>query len=467
MRRGLAAVVLAAGKGTRMKSERAKLLHEVLSRPLITYPVATALAAGVERVVVVVGHQGDEVEAAVRAHFPGAPILFAVQDPPMGTGHAVLCARETLGSASTVIVTNGDVPGLRAETLRHLLDAYDESGETLAFLSFDMADPTHYGRVVREGGRVTRIVEERDCTEEQRRIHEVNAGVYVARSDFLLPALERVGTDNDQGEIYLTDAVHMAAESGATVGTVKVEEGPDVWGVNDRVELARAQRALQRRVNEAHMREGVTLLAPDETTIEPGVPIGADTTIHRGVRIGKGSRVGRGCLIEEGAVINDTTIGDGCHVKPYCVITESRLEARVEVGPFAHLRPGTHLEERVKVGNFVETKKAHLGKGTKASHLTYLGDAEVGPGCNIGAGTITCNYDGKLKHRTTLGEGVFIGSDTQLVAPVTVGEGAYVGAGTTVTVDVPAGALAITRVPQRNIEGWVARKKERDQSNKP
>jgi bifunctional UDP-N-acetylglucosamine pyrophosphorylase/glucosamine-1-phosphate N-acetyltransferase len=461
MQEGLVAVVLAAGKGTRMKSERTKLLHEVLGRPLVAWPIGAALEAGVERVVAVVGHQAAEVEATARASHPDARLAFALQDPPQGTGHAVLCARAAIGDARTVLIVSGDVPGLRAETLRRMLDTFEASGRTLAVLTFDKADPTWYGRIVREAGtnRVLRIVEERDATPAERAIREVNAGVYVADAAFLLDALERCGTDNDQGEIYLTDAVHLAAERGATVGTVLVEEGLDVWGINDRVDLAKVHEALQLRTNQEHMRAGVTLLAPTETTIEAGVTIGRDTVIHRGARIGGGTTIGAGCLIEEGAIITASRLADGVHVKPYCVVSESELGPRVEVGPFAHLRPGTRLDEKVKVGNFVETKKAHLGKGTKASHLSYLGDAEIGPGCNIGAGTITCNYDGEKKHLTTLGAGVFIGSDTQLVAPVTLGEGAYVGAGTTVTVDVPAGALAISRAPQRNIQGWVERKK--------
>ena len=457
MREGLVAVVLAAGKGTRMKSDKAKLLHEVLGLPLVAWPIATSQQAGVSRMVVVVGHQADEVTAAARAAHPELPLAFALQDPPLGTGHAVQCAREAVGDARTVLITNGDVPGLEASTLERLLAAFDESGGHLAVLTFEKADPTWYGRIVRapETGQVLGIVEERDATAEQRAIREVNAGVYVADGALLFEALEACGTDNDQGEIYLTDVVAYAAQRGLEVGTAQVADGLEVWGINDRVDLAQVQRGLQERVNTAHMRAGVTLLDPDQTTIEAGVSIGRDTVIHRGVRLGRGATIGAGCLIEEGAIIQASRLADGVHVKPYCVVTESELASGVEVGPFAHLRPGTRLDERVKVGNFVETKKAHLAAGTKAGHLSYLGDAEIGPGCNIGAGTITCNYDGTHKHRTTLGAGVFIGSDTQLVAPVTLGDGAYVGAGTTVTRDVPGGALAISRVPQRNIEGWV------------
>ena len=463
MRDGLVAVVLAAGKGTRMKSDRAKLLHEVLGRPLVAWPIATALDAGVARIVIVVGHQAAQVTAAAKAHAPDVPLAFALQDPPLGTGHAVLCAREAIGDAKTVLVTSGDVPGLEASTIRRLLDAFDESGGHLSVLTFEKPDPTWYGRIVRapESGRVLGIVEERDATPAQRTIREVNAGVYVADRELLLSALDTCGTDNDQGEIYLTDVVAHAAARGLEVGTAQVADGLEVWGINDRVDLAQVQRGLQRRTNEALMRGGVTLLDPDQTTIEADVVIGRDTVIHRGVRLGRGTVVGAGCLIEEGAVIATSRLADGVHVKPYCVVNESELGPGVEIGPFAHLRPGTRLDAKVKVGNFVETKKAHLGAGTKASHLSYIGDADIGPGCNIGAGTITCNYDGTHKHRTTMGAGVFIGSDTQLVAPVSLGDGAYVGAGTTVTRDVPGGALAISRVPQRNIEGWVESKLKR------
>jgi len=286
--------------------------------------------------------------------------------------------------------------------------------------------------------------------------------MYLADAEFLFSSLAHVGTDNAQGEVYLTDIVAMAAAQGE-VGSLDIPEGLEMWGINDRVQLAEVEHAMRARTNEQWMRKGVSFTAPDTTTVSTDVLMGQDTLLGRGVRIGPGCEIGSHCRIDEGCVLEGTTLGDNVHVKPYCVLLDSKVGENAQVGPFAHLRPGTLLDANCKVGNFVETKKAHLHKGTKASHLSYLGDCEIGAGSNIGAGTITCNYDGVNKFKTTLGEGVFIGSDTQLVAPVSLGDHAYVGAGSTVTEDVPAGALVISRTPQRNIEGWVAKKKaERD-----
>jgi bifunctional UDP-N-acetylglucosamine pyrophosphorylase/glucosamine-1-phosphate N-acetyltransferase len=461
----LAAVVLCAGKGTRMKSEKAKVLHPILGKPLCAYPLMRALDLGASPVVPVVGHQAEEVERNVRTHFPHAPLRFALQREQRGTADAVRSAEEALKDFSgRVLILYGDVPLVRRETLEALVAAHEKSGGVLSLVSTSPADPTGYGRVLREGGRVVRIVEHKDATAEQRAVRECNAGIYVVESSFLWPALGRIKSANAQGEFYLTDLVEMAAAQGP-VGSVEADFG-ETAGVNDRVELAARARDMQARINAQHMRAGVTLHDPAATWIEEGVAIGPDTEIFPMVTLAGGTVVGRNVTIGQGCVLTASSVADGVNLKPYSVLEEARVGERSIVGPFARLRPGTELAEEVHVGNFVETKKARIGRGSKANHLAYLGDAKIGAGVNVGAGTITCNYDGVNKHLTELGDGVFIGSDTQLVAPVKVGDGSYVGAGTTVTKDVPPGSLAVSRTPQVNVEGWVARKKGR-QSKPP
>ncbi|HZI14049.1 MAG TPA: bifunctional UDP-N-acetylglucosamine diphosphorylase/glucosamine-1-phosphate N-acetyltransferase GlmU [Myxococcus sp.] len=456
----LAAVVLCAGKGTRMKSEKAKVLHPILGKPLCAYPVKRALELGASLVVPVVGHQAEAVEAAVRAHFPQAPLRFALQREQRGTADAVRSAEESLkGYSGRVLILYGDVPLLRRETLEALLSAHDKAGGPLAMVSTTLEDPTGYGRVIREGGKVSRIVEHKDCTPEQRQVRECNAGIYSVDADFLWKALAQIKPQNAQGEYYLTDLVEMAAKLGP-VGSVDAD-ATETAGVNDKVELAARARVLQQRINEAHMRAGVSIQDPATAYIEEGVTLGQDTEVGPMVTLAAGTVVGRNVTIGQGCVLSGSTVADGTVLKPYSVLEEAKVGVRNVIGPFARLRPGTELAEDVHLGNFVETKKAQIGKGSKANHLTYLGDAKIGAGCNVGAGTITCNYDGVNKHVTELGDGVFIGSDTQLVAPVKVGDGAYVGAGTTVTKNVPPGSLAVSRTPQVTKEGWVAQKKAR------
>lgn len=451
-----AAVVLCAGKGTRMKSARAKVLHEILGRPLAYYPVKRAFDLGAVNVTCVVGHQGDDVKAALTAAFPHAS--FATQVQQRGTGDAVRAAKSALeGYAGKVLILYGDVPLLTEDTLRRLLESYPEGQGVLSLVSCELADPTGYGRLVREGGQVKRIVEHKDATQAQREIREVNAGLYVVDAAFLWGALETLTPKNAQGELYLTDIVEQAAAKGR-IGVV-VASAEETAGVNDRVELAERAKVMQQRINQTWMRDGVTLVDPASTFIDDDVELGPDTILEPQVSLRAGTMVGQGVRIGQGAVVVKSVVGDGCEVKPYSVLEEAKLGQHCHVGPFARLRPGSELAEGVHVGNFVETKKAKLGKGTKAGHLAYLGDAVVGEGCNIGAGTITCNYDGVNKHITTLGDGVFIGSDSQLVAPVTVGDRAFVAAGTTVTEDVPAEALALSRVRQLTKLGWNSRKK--------
>jgi bifunctional UDP-N-acetylglucosamine pyrophosphorylase / glucosamine-1-phosphate N-acetyltransferase len=460
MNQSLAAVVLCAGKGTRMKSDRAKVLHPILGRPLAWYPITSAYELGAQQVVAVVGHQADEVKSALTSGFPGQALQFALQAQQRGTGDAVNAARGSLSTFSgAVLILYGDVPLLTVETLKRLIAAYDPSQGPLAMISCKLADPTGYGRVLRgQGHRVEGIVEHKDATPEQRLISEVNAGIYVVDSKFLWGALERLTPQNAQGELYLTDIVSQAAK----VGTVAVIEAPaeETAGVNDRAELADRADVIRARINLRHMRAGVSIVHPASTFIDAGVEIGPETTIGPNVSIQGECEIGAGATIGQGAVLNHTTIGDGAEVKAYSVLDEAVVGPKCHVGPFARLRPGTVLEEGVHVGNFVETKKARLRKGTKAGHLAYLGDADIGAGSNIGAGTITCNYDGVNKHETVLGAGVFIGSDTQLVAPVRIGDGAFIGAGSTITEDVPAGALSISRTPQTIKEGWAERRRK-------
>ncbi|TNF31941.1 MAG: UDP-N-acetylglucosamine diphosphorylase/glucosamine-1-phosphate N-acetyltransferase [Deltaproteobacteria bacterium] len=453
-----AAIVLAAGKGTRMRSARAKVLHPVLGRPMISWIVGATLEAGFDQVVVVVGHQREAVADALRRDFPDAPIGFAHQAEQRGTGHAVQCALPATEGADAVAILSGDTPALDADTLRRLAQLKAERGATLVVTTFEADDPTGYGRIVRDAdGAVSRIVEHKDATPAERALHEVNAGLYLADRAALADALAQLTTDNAQGELYLTDAVALTAAHGGRVAGFVLHDPFRVAGINTRAQLAAIERELLARRLDALMEAGVTLEDPASTRVEAPVEIGEDTVLGPGVQLKGRTVIGRDCRIDAGVVLTDTTVGDGAHIKPYVVAESAEVGPGAAAGPFAHLRPGTVLGPEVKVGNFVETKKATLGRGAKASHLSYLGDCEVGAGANIGAGTITCNYDGFDKHRTVIGEGVFIGSDTQLVAPVEVGANAVVGAGTTVTRNVAPGALVVSRTPQKEIAGYYDR----------
>jgi len=453
----MAAIVLAAGKGTRMRTHRAKVLHEVCGRPIVYYPVKRALEVGAERVVVVVGHQAREVEAALRGLFPQAPLLFARQEKQRGTAHAVLAAKPALrGHHGPVMILSGDTPLLTAHTLETVMAARTAPG-SLAFATMTLENPEGYGRVVHAPGKgPALIVEEKDATEEERQIKEVNAGLYVSDSDFLWKTLGRVDSNNTQREFYLTDLVALAADGpGAVAARVSSVEAA---GVNDQEELSLASRALTRRLVQALFEKGVVIEDPERLDIDDGVEVGADTLIEPCVRLRGATRIGTGCRIGQGAVIGSTEIGDGVVINPYCYIEKSRIASHCIVGPFARLRPETELAERVHVGNFVELKKTRVGAGSKANHLTYLGDASVGSGVNVGCGTVTCNYDGEKKHPTIIGDDVFVGSDSILVAPIRIGKGSYVAAGSTLTESVPAGALALGRARQVNKRGW-ARKR--------
>jgi bifunctional UDP-N-acetylglucosamine pyrophosphorylase/glucosamine-1-phosphate N-acetyltransferase len=460
MSQPLAAVVLCAGMGKRMQSQRAKVLHPMLGRPLAYFPIFRALRLGAESVVAVVGHQADEVRAALTAEFEKEPVRYAVQATQRGTGDAVAAARQSLALFhGAVLILYGDVPLITHQTLKRLLDAFHAEKAPLAMITCKPANPHGYGRVLRnQSHQVVGVVEEKDATHAQREITEVNAGLYVADSHFLWSALETLSPKNAQGELYLTDIVAKAAAAG---GVATIDADPDeLAGVNDRVELAARAEVMRLRINERHMRAGVTLQQSSTTLIEDAVELGPDCTIGPQVSLHGSCEVGSGASIGQGSVLTHSTVGDGSEVKPYSVLEDAVVGPRCVIGPFARLRPGTVLDEGVHVGNFVETKKTRIKKGSKANHLSYLGDAEIGAGCNIGAGTITCNYDGVSKHLTVLGDGVFIGSDTQLVAPVKVGDGAFVAAGSTVTEDVPKDALVLSRAPQMVKEGWAARRRK-------
>lgn len=457
-----AVVIMAAGLGTRMRSATIKVLHPVAGRPMIHYPVQSALDLGAERVVVVLGHQRDRVEAELRRVFPDAPIEVAVQAEQLGTAHAVLCARAALADFDgDVFILSGDVPTLPTATIA-ALDAV-AGDAAVGVLGMRLDDPAAYGRLVHENGRLVRITEYRDASDAVRAIDRVNAGIYRADARFLFETLGRLGSDNAQGEYYLTDIVAAAAEQGRGTACLVLdgEAAAEACGVNDRIDLAAAEQRMQRRLRAALMRDGVTLLDPDRVMLHAGVEVGPDTVIEPGVALLGQTVIGPGCHIEQGCRISDSRVEHGAHVKGGSHIDQARIGPGCQVGPFARLRTGTVLHEGVKVGNFVETKKAVLEAGAKASHLSYLGDARVGPGANIGAGTITCNYDGVNKFRTDIGAGAFIGSDSQLVAPVTIGDGAFVGAGSTITQDVPADGLALSRSRQANIAGWAARRRAR------
>lgn len=456
----IAAVVLAAGKGTRMKSDRAKVLHEAGGKPIAFYPIRAALALDASPVVVVVGHQAESVQAELARQFPGAPLQFAAQKEQLGTGHAVLCAEEALkGFSGSVLILAADIPLIKAETLQKLIAAKEAAD--VALLTCKAKDPRGYGRIVRKpDGTVARIVEEKDASVEVKRLDEVNASIYLADAQFLFKALRGVGRSNAQGEYYLTD---IAAQGRAVA--VAAEE-VEVSGVNDKAQLAWSAAQLRERRNAQLMKDGVTIQDPAVTYVDEGVEVGGDSVLEPLVSLRGRTRLGRGVRVGQGCVIVDSEIADGVQILPYSHLEGARVGPSAVVGPFARLRPGAQLGEQAHVGNFVELKKTVLGRGSKANHLTYLGDAVVGDGCNIGAGTITCNYDGVNKHQTTIEDGAFIGSDSQLVAPVKVGKGAYVGSGSTVREDVPAGSLAVSAGKQRNIEGWVEKKAPKKASKK-
>jgi len=465
--RPLAVMVLAAGLGTRMKSARAKVLHGLGGRPLIRHVLDAVRALSPERLVVVVGHQASEVEAACAPANAdgGAAVRFVLQPEQRGTGHAVQCATTALdGFSGDVLIVYGDTPALRAETLAALVAGHRCAKATVSLLTACFPDPTGYGRIVRDDtGAIARIVEERDATPMERRVREINPGIYCVAADFLQAAVGALATDNAQGEYYLTDIVSMARAGGHPVWTSPVDDPAEVSGINTRAELAGMEAKARGALVEKWMAAGVTFEDPATAYVSADVRIGRDTVIGPNTTLRGVTVIGVGCRIDGSAYLDGARLGDRVHLKFGTVITDSGVGDDAKIGPFAHLRPGTVLAEGVHIGNFVETKKAVVGRRTKANHLSYLGDVTIGEATNVGAGTITCNYDGFRKHQTVIGDRVQIGSDTQLVAPVEVGSDAYVAAGTTVTRNVDPGALVVSRVPQRQIEGWGGRRRLREQ----
>jgi bifunctional UDP-N-acetylglucosamine pyrophosphorylase/glucosamine-1-phosphate N-acetyltransferase len=443
-----------------MRSTLPKVLHRVAGRTLLEAVLDAAAALAPARVVVVVGAGRDRIEAALAGR-PG--LTFVVQDPPLGTGDAARRGQEALGAgASPVVVLAGDTPLLTRGTLEHLVAAQRERALDLAFLSFAPPEPGDFGRVVRDArGRIRRIVEARNASAREKRIGEVNAGVYCFASGALERALGRIKRNPVSKEYYLTDAIEILAAGKGKVEAVVAEDWREAWGVNTRRDLAAAEEIERRRAIERALDAGATVIDPATVRIGPRVTIEPDVVLHPFVSLEGETALAEGCEIRSFSRIVDSRIGAGAAVGPHCEVEGATIGPRVQAGPFARIRPGSVIEEDARIGNFVETKNTRVGKGAKALHLSYLGDAEIGAGANIGAGVITCNYDGEKKHRTRIGEKAFIGSDAQLVAPVEVGDGAYVAAGTTVTRDVPAGALALSRPPQVNKEGWAVRRKAR------
>lgn len=458
-----AVVVLAAGRGVRMRSELPKVLHEVAGRPMLDRVVALALRL-TGRVVVVAGSGRERVIEHLSRTAPG--VRTVVQDPPLGTGDAVRAALPATEGAERVVVLSGDVPLLGGDTLEALVSAL-RPGAAVAFLTTLLPDAAAYGRVVRDpSGAVTGIVEAKDATPEQRAIREINAGVYVFDRAFLAAALPRLTTENAAGEYYLTDTLALAVAEGLHLVGVPVADPAEVLGANSRADLARLEALLRGRAADAAMDGGATLLRPETVTLDDTVVLDPDTVVEPYATLLGATRVGSGSRIGQGSVIRDCVLGRAVQVKPYCVMEKAEVGDGAIVGPFARLREGTVLGPDVHVGNFVETKKARLARGVKANHLTYLGDTTIGERTNVGAGVITCNYDGFAKHTTAIGADVFVGSDVQLVAPVTIGDGAIVGAGTTVTKDVAADALTTSRAPQRTIEGGGAAYRARKKGTK-
>jgi bifunctional UDP-N-acetylglucosamine pyrophosphorylase/glucosamine-1-phosphate N-acetyltransferase len=442
-----------------MRSSLPKVLHPLCGRPLIAWPIEAARAAGAGKVVVV-----DGPKRRLADHLP-EDVLVAVQSEPRGTGDAVAAAAGEIGDGDTVVVTMGDVPLVDGETLTALVEAHDASGAAATMLTAELEDPTGYGRVVRDAeGQVERVVETKtagDASEAELAIREVNTGIFAFDGDALKDALERLESDNAQGELYLPDVLPRLKEAGRDVGA-HVATNPDVTrGINDRVDLARVRAIAQQRINEAHMRAGVTLVDPRSAHIEAGVAIGADTVIEPDCVIRGATTIGDGVTIGAFTQVIDSEIGDGATVLR-SHLQEARVEANATVGPFAYLRPGAVLREGAKAGTFVEIKNSTIGPGSKVPHLSYIGDADVGEGTNLGASTITSNYDGRRKHRTTIGDRVRTSVDTTLVAPVTVGDDAYTGAGSVITDDVPPGALGIARARQTNKEGYAERVSRRE-----
>ncbi len=454
-----AVIILAAGKSKRMKTNRSKLLHELLGRPMIFYPLSLSQKLKPKKIVLVVNRESNDL----RASLSGEKVEFAIQKEPRGTADAVKSALPFLkGLRGSALILYGDDPLLTLPTISRLLRIHQKTRSSLSLLTALYLEPPAFGRIIRDGReRIRAIVEEADATADQRQIKEVNAGVYCVEIGFLRRALAEIGTDNRQKEFYLTDLVEKAFRRNLLISTYTTPDFSETLGVNSRLELVRAQNVLQKKINQQWMADGVTIENPSQVFISPEVKIGLDTVIETGARLLGNTRIGKNCWIQAGARIVDSALGDEVVVRQNSVIEQSRIKSGANIGPMARVRPGSVVGEKVRIGNFVELKKTSIGAKSAASHLTYLGDAVIGRNVNIGAGTITCNYDGVNKNPTHIEKGVFIGSGTEIIAPLRVGEDAYVAAGSTITDDVPAGSLAIARARQVVKKGWAAERKKR------
>ncbi len=452
----LAILILAAGRGTRLKSSVAKVLHSAGGRPLLEHVLRACQPLGAKKTIAVVGYQAEKVAELCKS-YGAEPVL---QQPQKGTGHALQVAKRAIGNAKYVIVLPGDAPLIRTETLRAMLSKHKSANAAATILTAVLADPSGYGRIVRKSGdTVLAIVEESNLTAEQRELNEINSSMYCFTAAGLWPALAQVKPNNKHKEIYLTDAIAILNERGGTVLADVVTDSREVLGCNTRADLAGVDHTFREWKREELMRDGVSIQLPETVVVDSDVLAGEDTVLEAGVQLLGKTKIGARCRIKTGSVLQDMLIGDDVVVEPYCVMSQSRIDRDVIIGPFARLRPMNHLKSGARIGNFVELKKSVVGEGTKAMHLSYLGDASIGSRTNIGAGTITCNYDGFHKSPTRIGNKVFIGSDSALVAPVKIGNGSYVAAGSVITANVPADGLAIARGRQVNKPGWAGRKR--------
>lgn len=451
-------VILAAGEGTRMKSKLSKVLHKVCGKPILEYVIKASKGAAVEKNIVIVGHGGD----MVKEYFKEEPIIFKTQpigdDVPYGTGFAVMQAIDNIEDNSTVVILYGDTPLITESTINKLINYHSKNQFKATVLTAILDEPTGYGRIIREDtGNILKIVEQKDASEAEKEIKEINSGIYCFDGKLLKYALGKIDNNNAQNEYYVTDVIGILKEEGHKVGAYVIEDSTEIHGVNSRVQLAFSEEVMRKRINEHHMVNGVTIINPDNTYIEDGVKIGRDTIIYPGVSLEGNTEIGEDCIIRNNSRIVNSIIHDGVSVES-STIEDSIVGEDTHIGPYARLRPNSNIGKNVKIGNFVEVKNSTLKDNTKASHLAYIGDADVGHNVNIGCGVVFVNYNGKEKFRTTIGDNAFIGSNSNLVAPVNVEPLGYVAAGSTITKEVPEGALSIARAEQRNIEGWVARK---------
>ncbi len=448
------AVILAAGAGTRMKSERPKVLHEVCGKPMVSHVITQAKKAGAEKIIAVVGHGAEQVKESLQAE----DVIFALQEEQLGTGHAVMQAAEYIPDDGDVFVLCGDTPLITSETLEKFAAYHSGSGNAVTVLTAVFENPFGYGRIIRGGkGELLKIAEQKDADEAEKAVKEVNAGMYCFSGAFLRENLPKLSNQNAQKEYYITDLIGMAVESGAGAGAFAVDCADEIMGVNNRIQLSEASRVMRRRIAEKHMTAGVTIIDPERVYIEEDVIIGNDTEIWPGAVLRSGTVIGKGCMIGSDTVIENSRVGDRTDILK-SVIKESEIGSDTHIGPFAYLRPKSKVGDGCKVGDFVEIKNAVFGDGSKASHLAYVGDADVGCDVNVGCGVVFANYDGVHKFRTEVGDRAFIGSNSNLIAPVQVEDDAYIAAGTTVTVTVPEGALCVGRAREVIEEGWVEKK---------